>query len=86
MSGANLLSSDVQYNPSLPVLVEVLKFMSSSTTSGRIFSIVVVSSEGEAMVSTVSKCRGSNIFSALRIPALSSTTSILPDFVAMNQM
>ncbi|KWW25909.1 MAG: hypothetical protein AUK63_2687 [bacterium P3] len=51
--------------------------MSSSTTSGLKVRMVSISTLGEAMSSTSAKRMGSNIFSADRMPALSSTTKIL---------
>ena len=77
-SGTIFLISAAQYKPSLPVLMLVLKFISSSTTSGRKRSSVETSVTGEGSVSTSAKCSGSRILNAWRIPALSSTISIFP--------
>ncbi len=61
----------------MPVLMSVSKFMSSKTTSGLKVRMVSISTLGEAMSSTSAKRMGSKIFSAERMPALSSTTKIL---------
>ena len=54
-SDAIFLISPAQYSPSLPVLMFVLKFMSSSTTSGRNCSNVETSVDGEGIVFTSAK-------------------------------
>ena len=78
VSGQRDLSSPSHHRPSFPLLYSASKFMSSSTASGRNSSMRRNSSLGDGSSSTSSKCRGSRIFSAWRIPALSSTTSIFP--------
>ena len=77
-SGIIFLISPAQYRPSFPVLMDVLKFMSSSTTSGRKCSSVLTSVLGEGSVSTSEKCAGNRICNAWRMPALSSTMRIFP--------
>ena len=62
----------------------VLKFMSSSTTSGRNCSSELTRVAGEGMVLTSAKCMGKRISSARRMPRLSSTTRIFPIFEAID--
>ena len=78
VSGQRDLSSPSHQRPSLPLLYPASKFMSSSTASGWNSSMRRSSSFGDGSSSTSPKRRGSSIFSAWRIPALSSTTSIFP--------
>ena len=85
-SGAIFLSSPVQYSPSLPVLISVWKFISSSTTSGRNRSSTETKVDGEGIASTSSKCIGNRIFNACLIPALSSTISIFPFLEAIKRV
>ena len=54
-SGIICLISPAQYRPSLPVLMLVLKFMSSSTTSGRNCSSEDTNVAGDGIVFTSAK-------------------------------
>ena len=67
----------------MPVLMLVLKFISSSTASGRNCSRDDTSVAGDGMVFTSAKCIGNKISNARRIPRLSSTTSIFPTLEAI---